>query len=72
LILLTQLNGEQIYVNPNLIEIVESKPDTMIGLTNGKKLMVRESPEDVVRRFTEFAARVSGSFAKDREEAPWI
>ena len=71
MILLTQLNGDQVYVNPNLIEIVESKPDTVISLTNGKKLIVRESPSDIVRLFTEYAARVAGFMAQNREEVPW-
>jgi flagellar protein FlbD len=71
LILLTQLNGDRIYVNANLIEAVEGKPDTVISLANGKKLMVRESPDTVVEKFTEFARRVSVPLAPTREEAPW-
>lgn len=69
--MLTQLNGDQVYVNPSLIETVESRPDTVISLANGKKLMVRESSEEVVAKFTEFAAKVSGSFAERREELQW-
>jgi flagellar protein FlbD len=71
LILLTQLNGDEIYINPNLIETVESKPDTVIGLTTGKKIMVRESREEVVRKFVEFAAKVSSSGARDSKELQW-
>ena len=71
MILLTQLNGDEVYVNPNLIETVESKPDTVLSLTTGKKIMVRESREEVVLRFTEFAVRVSGAVALRREEIPW-
>lgn len=70
--MLTQLNGDQVYVNANLIETVEGKPDTVIGLTNGKKLMVRESPEEVVSRFTEFTASVSRPIARNSEELQWI
>jgi flagellar protein FlbD len=72
LILLTQLNGDKIHVNANLIETVEGKPDTVISLSNGKKLMVRESPDDVVRKFTEFARQVSLSLAPTDEEVTWI
>lgn len=71
MISLTQLNGEKVYVNANLIETVEGKPDTVISLTNGKKLMVRESPEDVVGKFTEFAAKISVSRAENLEELQW-
>ena len=71
MILLTQLNGEEVYVNANLIETVEGRPDTVITLTNGKKLMVRESPEDVVSKFTDFATKVSLSRAANSEELQW-
>jgi flagellar protein FlbD len=72
LILLTQLNGTPIYVNPTLIETLESTPDTIVTLTNGKKLMVRESPEVVTQRFTDFAAKAARPIIKTREEASWI
>jgi flagellar protein FlbD len=71
LILLTQLNGDKIYVNANLMETVEGRPDTVITLTNGKKLMVRESPEEVVEKFVDFTHQAPGSLSPVREEATW-
>lgn len=44
---LTKLNGKEISVNPDLIEIVESTPDTVITLTTGRKLIVKESRQEV-------------------------
>ncbi|MGI6486855.1 MAG: flagellar FlbD family protein [Syntrophomonadaceae bacterium] len=40
---LTRLNGEKIFINPELIEYLEETPDTVITLTTGKKFVVRES-----------------------------
>jgi flagellar protein FlbD len=37
-----------VYVNPDLIQAVESTPDTVIALTNGSKLVVSESAESVI------------------------
>jgi flagellar protein FlbD len=37
-----------VYVNPDLIQAVESTPDTVIALTNGSKLIVSESAEAVI------------------------
>jgi len=71
MILVTQLNGDQVHVNANLIEIVERTPDTMIGLSNGKKLMVRESPEEIVEMFIEFARKISVSPAERSGELQW-
>jgi flagellar protein FlbD len=49
MIKLTQLNGHPIVVNSDLIEFVELTPDTLVSLTTGKKIMVRESDDQVVR-----------------------
>ena len=39
----TRLNGKEITLNCDLIEIVEETPDTVITLTTGKKIIVKES-----------------------------
>ena len=43
----TKLNDEKITINPELIELVEEIPDTMITLTTGKKIFVKESRQKV-------------------------
>lgn len=43
----TKLNDERITINAELIELVEEIPDTMITLTTGKKLFVKESRQKV-------------------------
>ena len=53
MIYLTRLNGERIVINIDLIELMEETPDTIITLTTGKKLVVRERVnkirEDIIR-----------------------
>lgn len=44
---LTKLNGTVLSVNPELIEVVESTPDTVVTLTTGRKLIVKESRQEV-------------------------
>ena len=61
MIVLTQLNGSDIFLNSSLIETLERTPDTVITLTTGKKVIVRESPEEVIDKVVEFAAKVSGT-----------
>jgi flagellar protein FlbD len=51
---LTRLHGEKLIINVNLIEFIEATPDTMISTTTGKKIMVQENVEEVVRRSLEF------------------
>ena len=45
-------------INTDLIVTVEKTPDTVITLTTGDRIMVRESVEDVVARAAEFRHRV--------------
>ncbi len=44
---LTKLNDSKITVNAEIIEVVEETPNTIITLTTGKKLIVRETREEV-------------------------
>lgn len=54
MIRVTRLNGQPIVLNSDLIKFVERAPDTVITLTNGEKLIVRESEDEVVRLVLEF------------------
>ena len=50
MIKLTKLNGSELVVNADLIEFVEATPDTLISLTTGRKIMVLEAMDEVVRK----------------------
>ena len=43
----TKMNGQKILINSNLIEIVEETPDTVMTLTTGRKIIVKESRQEV-------------------------
>ena len=43
----TKLNDIKILVNPDLIEYVEETPDTVVALTTGRKIIVKESRQEV-------------------------
>lgn len=47
---LTRLNHSTIVLNCDLIEQMETTPDTVISMTTGQKIMVLESPEEVIER----------------------
>jgi flagellar protein FlbD len=44
----TKLSDVQITLNSDLIETIEEVPETVITLTNGKKILVKESRQEVV------------------------
>jgi flagellar protein FlbD len=50
MIKLTLFNDADVIVNADLIEFVERTPDTLVSLTTGKKVMVKESVEDVINK----------------------
>ncbi|MCP4705085.1 MAG: flagellar FlbD family protein, partial [candidate division Zixibacteria bacterium] len=39
MIKVTRINNNELIINSDLIEFVESSPDTIISLTDGKKIM---------------------------------
>ena len=43
----TKINGVKFSINPDLIEVVETTPDTVITLTTGKKLIVKGSRQEI-------------------------
>jgi flagellar protein FlbD len=47
-----------IWLNPDLIQTVETTPDTVISLTNGARLVVDETPERVVALVREWRAGI--------------
>lgn len=51
-------SGEQLYVNSEHIEWVESTPDTIIVLQSGKRIICVESPADIINRVVEFRRRI--------------
>lgn len=44
---ITRLNDIKLIINAELIETVEETPDTVITLTNGKKIIAKESRQEV-------------------------
>jgi flagellar protein FlbD len=69
MVTLTKLNGATVAVNAELIETIETTPDTIITLTNGKKYLVQESADKVVDLVIEYRRRTLKNLIYYREEA---
>jgi flagellar protein FlbD len=54
----TRLDGSKFYLNSDLIESIESTPDTVLTLTSQKKLVVREAPRDVLDSIVAYRRRI--------------
>lgn len=55
----TRLNGKSFTINALYIETVESSPDTIITFTTGKKIVVRETEEEVTKAIIQFYRAVN-------------
>jgi len=47
---LTSFSGGQFYLNADIIQTVESTPDTVITLINNQKILVKNKAEEVVEK----------------------
>ena len=59
MITVTRLNDSKLVLNSDLIEFVEAIPDTIISLTTGKKIMVKESTSIIIELVAEFRNKIS-------------
>jgi flagellar protein FlbD len=54
MIRVTRLDGSTMVVNDDQIAWIDTHPDTMISMMNGEKLLVRETPDELVERARQF------------------
>ncbi|HEY0759321.1 MAG TPA: flagellar FlbD family protein [Acidisarcina sp.] len=54
MIQLTRLNNTKLGVNSELIKFIEASPDTVITMTTGEKVVVKESFEEISRKTAAF------------------
>lgn len=67
MIKLRRLNNSEIILNSELIEYIEETPDTIITLVNGHKIVVLESPEEVIEKVIIFKQKIHNcNFHKER------
>ena len=63
------INGSDIVLNSDLIEFVEATPDTVISLSTGKKMLVKDSVSEVVEKVVEFRRRIGMSLVASSDSA---
>ena len=55
---LTTLVGKSIFVNPELIRTCEKTPDTIICFTDGTRMPVRDTPEEITAKMIHFKKQI--------------
>ncbi len=54
----TRLNGTRFWLNANLIEQMECAPDTVITLTTGNNIIVKEKVNEVIEKIIGYHTKV--------------
>ncbi|MGA2811941.1 MAG: flagellar FlbD family protein [Candidatus Acidiferrum sp.] len=65
MIQLTRLNNQPLVVNSDLIKFLEQSPDTVLTLVTGEKIIVRETPEEVLKKVVAFRQSILNGLAGD-------
>lgn len=68
MIRLTRLTDEGFVLNADMVQEIEATPDTIVTLTSGKKMIVKESVDEVVAAVLEYRRSiVAGTNFSDRK-----
>jgi flagellar protein FlbD len=65
LIQLHNISGEAFYLNCDLIYRIDDQYDTVVTLTNQKKLIVQEKPEQIVKKVIEYKQEIHSKWRRD-------
>ena len=57
---LRRLNNQPIIVNCDLIESIESTPDSVVTLVSGNKLIVRDTLDEIRKKVVDFKREIYG------------
>ncbi len=65
---ITRLNGQKLIINADLIETIESTPDTVILLTTGKRFVVADTVATVIDKVIEYRRMIGARSLHDGDE----
>lgn len=58
MIKITKINDRELTINCDLIELIEANPDTTITMTTGRKIIAKESIDDIIDKITSYKKKV--------------
>lgn len=58
MIKLNRLNGSEVVVNAEMIELIEAAPDTLVTLNTGKKIIVSNSIDEIIKKVIEYRRQI--------------
>jgi flagellar protein FlbD len=67
MIKLTKINGSAIVVNAELLETITATPDTIVTLSTGKKIQIRDTIDEVIQKVLAYKKEVAGKVTIARQ-----
>ena len=59
MITVTKINDRDIVVNCDLIELIESTPDTTLTTTTGRKIIVLDTVDEILAKVVTYKGRIN-------------
>jgi flagellar protein FlbD len=59
-----RLDGKNYWINPHQIECIEKNPDVTLVMLSGRKLVVRNTPEEMIEKIVSYRRRI-GAFKNE-------
>ena len=53
-----RLDGKSYWVNPHMIESMETNPDLTLTMLSGRKIIVRNSPQEIIQKIIEYRKQI--------------
>ena len=69
MIKLTRTSGKEFVLNADLIIEVQETPDTVITMNNGKKLLVKDSADDIISKVVTYRQRIMAGITRTGERS---
>jgi flagellar protein FlbD len=60
MIAVTDLRGHKLYINAELIELIEENPETQLVMTTGKRIYVKDNADELAEKVIAYRQRCSG------------
>lgn len=54
----TRLDGGHYWINPHMIESMEATPDLTLTMLSGKKIVIRDTSEALIKKIIEYRRRI--------------
>ena len=58
MIKVVRINGREMIINAELIEFVESTPDTIISMSTGKKIIVKDPVNELIGKVLDYRREI--------------